>query len=531
MIPAIIPEDTRSQAEKKLFPVLKQSLNDSFTVFHSFNLFTTNLQNKFIEGEIDFLIFSAEHGLLVLEVKSGEIKFDGAQSVWFQNGLPLPKNPFEQASTAKHQLQAFLTRKLGYSPPVNFSHAVCFPDITENIRNLPSGADPAICLTAKDLAVIEKAIVKIMLSFQQRTPIVQDRLTIDRIHQTLVPFCEYTVKLHSNVQKDEQKILALTQNQCRMLDFIQNHKQVLIQGCAGSGKTLMAVKKARELASEGKKVLLLAFNQLLGEKLAASVKDQPGITASTYHDFCIQVLNSAGRLPENTGNQTYWERDIPEAFAEFIRQYPLKYGGIIVDEGQDFRTDYWVTIEELRQPDSYYYIFYDPDQNLFQTEMELPNRHNTFVLKDNCRNTGNIFHRVKTYTSREMRLLEGAPEGAQVYQYSGVTERQRRRYLRDILNELIENGGLQPEQIVILGGHSLAKTCLAQDNRLGNYTISDKPLKQPNVIYYHTYMKFKGCESDAVILLDVDNSDPRWCEQAMYTATSRAKHLLYIISK
>ena len=44
-------------------------------------------------------------------------------------------------------------------------------------------------------------------------------------------------------------------------------------------------------------------------------------------------------------------------------------------------------------------------------------------------------------------------------------------------------------------------------------------------------MKFKGCEADAVILLDVDDQDERWSSLAFYTAISRAKHLLYIIQK
>jgi hypothetical protein len=46
MIPAVIPEDTQSQAEKKLFPILKESLNDGFTIFHSFSLLTHNMRDN-----------------------------------------------------------------------------------------------------------------------------------------------------------------------------------------------------------------------------------------------------------------------------------------------------------------------------------------------------------------------------------------------------------------------------------------------------------------------------------------------------
>ena len=51
-------------------------------------------------------------------------------------------------------------------------------------------------------------------------------------------------------------------------------------------------------------------------------------------------------------------------------------------------------------------------------------------------------------------------------------------------------------------------------------------------IQYATYMKFKGCESRVVILLDVDDSDPRWNDRrGIYTAMSRAVHELVILRK
>ena len=56
MIPATLPLQTESKAERRLFSVLRNGLDDSFTVFHSFNLLTQNRQGKFIDGEIDYLI-------------------------------------------------------------------------------------------------------------------------------------------------------------------------------------------------------------------------------------------------------------------------------------------------------------------------------------------------------------------------------------------------------------------------------------------------------------------------------------------
>jgi hypothetical protein len=130
-----------------------------------------------------------------------------------------------------------------------------------------------------------------------------------------------------------------------------------------------------------------------------------------------------------------------------------------------------------------------------------------------------------------MKVMAGTPEGSPVQQFSGNTDKQRWRHLRDIVENLIEDQRLKPQNIVIIGGHSMENTCLSREPKLGNYMVTEGHADGSNVIRYHTYMKFKGCEADAVILLDVDKSDARWSDLALYTAISRAKHLLYIIHK
>jgi hypothetical protein len=75
----------------------------------------------------------------------------------------------------------------------------------------------------------------------------------------------------------------------------------------------------------------------------------------------------------------------------------------------------------------------------------------------------------------------------------------------------------------------LAHTCLARDPHLGNFTVVEGQSTKPNTIKYYTYMKFKGCESVVVILLDVDPADERWSGKGLYTGMSRAKQLLYVV--
>ncbi len=529
MIPAVPADDTQSEAERSLFRVLREGLNDSYTVFHSFYTLSRSSDDKFIDGEIDFLIVSPNLDLLVLEVKGGTVTFDGPAGSWHQNGRPLKESPFKQAEKAKFKLRDFLKTRLGDISDMRFSHGVCFPDVFTALKHLPADADPEVCITGPDLVHMERAVVRVIESFGSTRAIVPGSNQGARLRQALMPHCEFGVSLVDRIGQEERKIFELTENQCRILDVLRNQKRALIAGCAGSGKTIMAVKKARELAADGKMVLLLAYNRLISEKLAGAVADLPRVTASNYHDFCTDALRRAGEMPAETGDADFYDRAVPQAFADLTKEKRPQFDAVIVDEGQDFRIEYWLSIDGMVGPDGFFYVFYDPDQNVFNQEMQLPNLGDPYVMTDNCRNTRRICLALKPLATMEMRPMDGAPEGCEVFEFSYPTPKARRRQLGKVLHELVNDQKLHARDIVVLGGHSIARTCVPGDRVVGNLLITEGDEEGPNVIHYYTYMKFKGCEAKAVIALDVDEGDGRWSRQALYTTMSRASHVLYVI--
>ena len=107
MIPANLSFKTESKAEEKVFYALRNSLDDSHTIFHSFDLPVRNLKNRLIDAEIDFLIFKQKQGLLALEVKGGSIGYNGEQ--WLQNSKPLKESPYQQAK--KNNMLSLITWK------------------------------------------------------------------------------------------------------------------------------------------------------------------------------------------------------------------------------------------------------------------------------------------------------------------------------------------------------------------------------------------------------------------------------------
>lgn len=527
MIPAIAPGGDVSEGERHVYPRLRDGLDDSYTVFHSFRAVSPNLDGYLLDLEIDFLIFSAANGFLVLEVKGGPVVFDGVRRRWYQGERPI-RDPFEQASANKYKLKSFLEQRLGKATPLAIGHAVCLPQTFQEPSSLPTDAARDILITGGDLDDVASAVSRAYSSHRPPSRALSLK-EVERMRWTLMPLCEYGVSLRDRLEDAERQLFALTEEQCRMLEFIRNQKHALIQGCAGSGKTVMAVKKARELAAEGQSVLLLAFNEMIGERLMYAVADMPQIVAGTYHDYCLERLAQAGRMPQGAQDNDFYNRLVPQAFLEVVSASGNRFDALIVDEGQDFRTDYWISLSYLLRDEGFYYIFYDPEQNVFGSEMEFPIQGDPYVLSHNCRNSQQICGFVAGYTAQEIRPMGRMPVGDPVEVSVNPSPVGRRRKLASILNHLVNVERLGVDRIVVLGGHSIRRTCIPESGEIGVFRVVEGGVPGRNVVPYYTYMKFKGCEADAVILLDVDPNDPRWPDRAVYTTASRAKHLLYVI--
>src|SRR4051812_34887579 len=164
-IPPIDTERMEFESEAIIARAMKERLGAGFIVMHSIPWMDPardDLDAPAREGEADFLILNRQYGLLILEVKGGEITLRGR--VWYRHvkaGLKEIKDPVRQARRSlwtlkkriKHICGAATAEQTVISVGVAFPHCL-FKDYPP--ADLPIDA----IVTMDDLGDIEAAILR-----------------------------------------------------------------------------------------------------------------------------------------------------------------------------------------------------------------------------------------------------------------------------------------------------------------------------------------------------------------------------------
>ena len=101
----------------------------------------------------------------------------------------------------------------------------------------------------------------------------------------------------------------------------------------------------------------------------------------------------------------------------------------------------------------------------------------------------------------------------------------------NLILRLTRDEKLLPDQITLLTPHTRQNSVLGEIDELAGIDLAGNPLDRDGKLLHTTIGRFKGLESDVVILLDVDPDDERCDRHARYVAASRARHRLFVFAK
>jgi hypothetical protein len=554
LVPKISVDEIENKPERDVARVLIDQLPSQVTIFHSFPWLRPDRHDRtgkvtLNEGEADFLILWPQLGFLVLEVKGGQIHYAEDDRGWYRalpsGGERSIKDPFAQASKNMHHIASVLTDRVYGGSRLNFAYgyAAIFPDCIFS-GPAPPGAQAVNTWSADDLNKLDKRVATALRQFSHSDPpraMPKDEL--ERVKRAILPIFHLERSLGRMVEHQEEQIFRLTEGQSDLLDFLGDNDRVLIEGVAGSGKTILAKLQAQRFAERGLRTLMLCYNKTLSGWISESLPDENRhlIDVFHFHSLCSDWCKRAGidfSPPKDAWLQEkFWRNDAAALLWDAIEILPDSYDAIIVDEGQDFNGDWWEPIELLNigGEQGFFYIFYDPVQNLYNhSDAAIPALGTPFQLRKNCRNTLAIIDTCSNIILRDIEAKDGTPRGIDTefvqLQRGQDTHDQLKRWLREWLGK----EGLKVSQIVILSPYSQARSSLADVRKLdGIELVYDvNRWRKAEGVLLTTMRSFKGLEADVGVLIDLPKpGSVAACSVAdFYVGSSRAKHLLKVVS-
>lgn len=511
-----------SYGEFQIFESLKL-LPDDWYIYHSLNWKDRSKNGRITWGEADFVVFNKNYGILVIEVKSGGISFKDGK--WLQTRLDNSeinemKNPFNQANRSKYKLIDEIDYKLPYGDRCFIDKAVWFPSISKeelNIANLPMEYDRKLILTKGSLNNPLQAIISIYNFYNSSRYTMLSKDSEKIILETIMPSFNL-IPSASNIKDEADYVFyQLTNEQKKVLDFISDQQTVAIQGSAGTGKTFIAVEQAKRL-SKDKKVLFLCFNKFLYYHLNKKCK-LDNVDYYNLHTF----------LSKYSSDDISTDEKCLKALKDIDFYNELGYQAIIIDEAQDINDKVLIEFYEICKRYNYnLYLFYDKNQMLFQNKLPkcLEEFDCKLTLTKNCRNTLKIVQ-----TMNSVFNINTAANG---FSINGIMptfyfiDNDIKDKLKSIVDEYLSSGYSQND-ITILTLATEEESCLCGINQIGNYRINHE--SNETGIFFTTSKKFKGLESNIIIVIDFDASKYNEYEymKNLYVSLSRARQRLSLI--
>lgn len=553
MIPSLLSPEVKSNAERKIFEWFKNDPDsDGWIVLHSLGIAN---HRTLLYGEIDFIVIAPRYGVFALEVKGGRVKRE--DGVWhftdkYGNTTTKKRGPFEQANEGVYSLFDTVRKKTSANSIMSellFGSGVMFPDIVFE-ENDPDYEQWQV-FDQNDGNNVCGFIKRLSKNTKRKWEEKYGHLSDDRIpdNKKAREFADLlrgdfdkTVSLSTQINYAEDSLITLTNEQLKCLDQLEDNSRCLIQGPAGTGKTLLAIEDVKKSVVKGEKVAIFCYNSLLGNWLKSHFDGLPdGLQpdfAGTFHSFMYQTVKSAGLIDNIDAdiNQEFFREELPILTLEAIGNQIVLFDKIIIDEVQDLlNQDYLAVWDEILKNgisrgkwnmygDFTRQAIYDEENNGDKMKELLENQTSfiKYKLRINCRNTKPIGEEISGVTGfQSAEYLWTKTDGPPVNYYTFDNDDDHVQKLEGIIDTLIK-GNILPEKITILSPvkreNSIVSLCT-------KYNIVEYNNGIKNEISFSTIQAFKGLENSVIIITDVKSYEN---EKLMYVGFSRARSALII---
>ena len=312
--------------------------------------------------EIDFLIMVQGAGLICLEVKGGSISVDddGLWHLGNVEGQPIRESPSTQAEKAMDRLQEFLSRKAPHAlkPRIRnlpIWYAVAFTDAMWP-PNVETPEDFLFCGSA--VTQNQEKFCRKLSEFANELPTKYkhplDADTIEFIAKTVLKSSvstQYTMTSNPDLSDINKNLYWFTEEQSEALENIVDENgairndRVLIEGAAGTGKTMLAMKLARMRSKAGDRVAVVCHSEVLGSWLKGKLSN-----IAPVGNLVTTLFNGAGVSAAfideyQKEHQPLVKAKNDIAAQECMLKYCMTAAMMIAEEERELQWDYLIVDE------------------------------------------------------------------------------------------------------------------------------------------------------------------------------------------
>lgn len=557
--------------ERAVYRAFRDQLPEDWVVRHSyFSCRRYDAGQRLNPREVDFVILAPNQGILFVEVK-GSMGYECRGAQWYRierdgREIELSRSPFEQVNGVHQHLIQTFCREQGLQPsefPGIHGHLVIYP-FARRAGALPPSQDPAIILTHRDMPSLHTRLRDAFSDWGD--PRRGERFhgaVFEKLHEAMKDECGFVTVDSTKASDDNAVIERLTKQQFETFRGILTNPRALIDGRAGSGKTLLALWTANAIASrsDSPRVLFLCYSRLLPAWLRLRYPPVLGVDIESYHSLCKRYVLRAGlEFAPGSDIDEFFRQRAPDLFEQAIEKIGNDglYDAVLVDEAHDFALSWWLSTEMLLRHErtSTFLVFHDPDQSgvfgkapgatdddsdnaRLASDAWLPVRFDTtFMLDRNCRNTASIAKYAGSVLSRELRVRDDAPQGLRPDIRPPRTDAAARAdEVEAVVRRWIDQEGFRPSQIAVLSPYRRENplNCLHGRTHLAGTRLltGEDELEQwvtGKGILCATTKSFKGLETECAIVTDIpDLPATSMSIHEMYVGATRAKHHLCLV--
>ena len=613
MIPAEISTD--NHFERDLFEKFKK-IPAKWTIFHSFFVGTGGPRPR----ELDFVILiptPKSYSVVYLEAKGGRYSIKDRQ--WFRRGELLDRDraPTDQARSGMFELQKQFEARYehfsGRALRLSFSYAVAFTDwdIVGEATRQADVTEGALLMGGRDVQNgnrMMQLLAEHANEARKKFDRSQNFNNIERwnkpehevaagqlkaMEDMLNPPTETLVTsnifFRHNLDTLLPELLEPTKSQSAALILIKGIDRCVIDGAAGTGKTVLAMESVRQRCEQdGDTVAILCSNPLLSSRfeqwaetlsaeqggrvmagtpaslLARAFADDPAFLAR--HQQRLDALPNLERALKWGDLDNGWRGFVENTLQE-LEGKPAVFDYLVIDEAQNLCDDVFLRLlDKLLKgglAHGRWTMFGDfINQNIvtprregnnedIQTTVAAFGASNTprLVLDTNCRNTYEIAAAAYVITDIEAPTLPGLHGPEVEFRYFDSNDQ-----LHDLLEKQLEEWdsyGFESRQIIMLSGGD--DDIFDPNRQYGKWklvNIADAPSgskirvsdDDSPYVRFSNIFDFQGLESDLVILVlpmapgqtkvggHITLPYHNYLNRLLYIAMSRANAMLVVMA-